>query len=161
VPRMRAKASTNPIGRRLTRGGVIGALTAPQPPRGADLAVLVSAEESFVVLHRHTAVRVAVRPQHIGMREEPGAAVDAAVADRIEAQSLNPVEERLPHGQLIDMRRRRTLCALLHIARIVQPVAQARMGLDARSIRCGRKYRKWPRICRNRPADPRSRTASG
>ena len=48
-----------------------------------DLSVLVRPQEGVVVFHRDAAVRIAVGPEHIGMGEQSGPAVEPAIADRI------------------------------------------------------------------------------
>ena len=69
------------------------------------------------------------------MREKPGATEDAAVAHRREAQGLDPVKKPFSQRKIIDVRRRGPAHSFMHVTRIVQFVAQARMRLQCRPIR--------------------------
>src|SRR6185437_16009873 len=69
------------------------------------------------------------------MRQKSRPPVDAALADRIEANGLHAVEEALPERQLVEMRRRRALRPFAHVARVVQRLPKARMGFEFPSIR--------------------------
>src|SRR5712664_727286 len=74
-----------------------------------DLAVLVGVQERVVVLERNAAVGIAVRAEHVGMREQPGPSEDCIVAaDRREPQGRHAMKQRLARLQVIDMRRRRS-----------------------------------------------------
>jgi hypothetical protein len=53
----------------------------------SDALVVIGAEEGIVVLEGDAAVGIAVRPEHVRMREQPGAAVDRFLAtDRRQPQ---------------------------------------------------------------------------
>jgi hypothetical protein len=100
-----------------------------------DLPVLVGAQEGVVVLDRHAAVGIAVGTQHVGMREEARAAVDAPLADRRQPQRLHAVERVLAQRQLVEVRRGRPAGLLVDVAGVVEPVAEAGMGLESRAVR--------------------------
>jgi hypothetical protein len=60
--------------------------------------------------------------------------VDVTAANGFEAQCLDAVEKLLPRLKLIDIRRRRSAHSFVDVARIVQPVAEARMRFQSCSI---------------------------
>src|SRR5581483_2801969 len=63
-----------------------------------DPARLEGLEERAVILERHAAVRLAVRPEHIRVREQAGAVEDRRLAgDRSEPDRLDAVEQALAH----------------------------------------------------------------
>jgi len=60
--------------------------------------------------------------------------IDVTAASGFEAQRLDSVEKLLPRRKLIDIRRRRTVHSFVDVTRIVQPVVEARMRFQSRSI---------------------------
>ena len=60
--------------------------------------------------------------------------MDVAAANGFEGQRLYPVEKLLPRRKLIDIRRRRPAHSFVDVTRIVQPVVEARMRFQSRSI---------------------------
>lgn len=99
-----------------------------------NFPILKCLQECAVVLERHTSIGIAVRAEHVSVREEACPSVDVAAANRFEAQRLHPMEKLLPRRELIDVRRRGPAIALVDVTRIVQPVAQPRMRFQLRSI---------------------------
>ena len=69
------------------------------------------------------------------MREQPNAIEGEPSADRVQTQRLNPVKERFPQRELIDARGRRAVIALIHETRVVDPVAETRMGFETHAVR--------------------------
>ncbi len=69
------------------------------------------------------------------MREQANAIEGEPRADRVQAQRLYAMKERFAQRELIDARRRRAAIALIDEARVVDPVAKARMGFEARAVR--------------------------
>ena len=88
-----------------------------------DFPALKGAQEDVVGLEGHAAVGIAIRAQHVGMREQPDAIEGEPTADRIQTQRLNPVKERFAQRELIDARGRRAVIALIHETGVVNPVA--------------------------------------
>src|SRR5260370_39584498 len=88
-----------------------------------DLAALERLQEGVVVLERHTSVRIAVRPQHVAMGEDAVAPENSA-ADGREPERLHPMEELLPRREVVEMRRRRAVIALIDMELIVLPTAE-------------------------------------
>jgi hypothetical protein len=82
---------------------------------------------------RHTSVGIAVRAQHIAMGEKTDPTKNAP-ADRIEAQGLHAVERRLPQSKLIEMGWRRSAIDLVHVLRVIQSVAEARMRFQSCAV---------------------------
>ena len=99
-----------------------------------DLAAFEGSKKLRIILERDAAIRLAVRPQHIGMRQDAGAAIHVAVADRGQADRLDAVEQLLAHGQAIGVGGRRAMHAHMHVARIVHLGAEARMRLEPLAI---------------------------
>lgn len=60
-----------------------------------DLAALIGTQESVVVLEGHAPVRIAVRAEHVGMRQKSRSAEDVVVADRRQPQRLHAVKKQL------------------------------------------------------------------
>ena len=96
--------------------------------------VLKRVQERVVVLERHAAVGIAVRAEHVGVREQARASEDVAVADRREAQRRHAVEQLLARPQFIEVRRRRAAHAFVDVTGIVEPIAEARVRLQPRSV---------------------------
>jgi hypothetical protein len=69
------------------------------------------------------------------VREQPNPIEGESSADRRQAQRLNPMKERFAQRELIDIRRRRAAIALVDETGVIHPIAQARMGLQTRSVR--------------------------
>src|ERR1700694_2682468 len=65
-----------------------------------DVAAQERVEERRVVVERHAAVGLAVRTQHVGMRQDAVAAVHLAAVDRIEPDGANAVEDPLAQFEL-------------------------------------------------------------
>src|SRR5262249_25043961 len=84
-----------------------------------DLPALEGAQENVIGLERYAAVGIAVRAQHVGMREQPDPIEGEASTDRVQAQRLNAMKERLAQRELIDAGRRRAAIALIDEARVV------------------------------------------
>ena len=100
-----------------------------------DPSALEGAQEDVVVLERHAAVGIAVRTQHVGMRQQPNAIEGKPSADRVQTQSLNPMKDRFAQRELINAGRRRAVIALVHETGIVDPIAKARMGFQTHTVR--------------------------
>jgi len=71
---------------------------------------------------------------YCGVCEKACPSIDVTAANGFEAQRLDAVEKLLPRLELIDIRRRRPARSFVDVTRIVQPVAEARMRFQSRSI---------------------------
>jgi hypothetical protein len=58
-----------------------------------DLSALKGAQEGIVGVEGHAAVGIAVRAQHVGMREQSNPTKGEPTADGVQAQRLNPMKE--------------------------------------------------------------------
>src|SRR5258708_12890175 len=71
-----------------------------------DALVAVGIEEGVVVLERNAAVGIAVRTQHVSMREQAPASEDRVLATAGgQPHPRHPVKQRLARRHLIDIRR--------------------------------------------------------
>ena len=100
-----------------------------------DPSALESAQEDVVVFERHAAVEIAVRPQHVGMRQQSNAIEREPRPDRVQAQSLHAMKEQFAQRELIDAWWSRAMIALVHETGVVDPIAKARMGLQTHAVR--------------------------
>src|SRR5258708_37624538 len=90
-----------------------------------DPLIPVGIQKRIVVLERNAAVGIAVRAEHVGMREQTGASEDRVLAaDRGQPQRRYPVKQRLARRQLVNMRRRRAEHSDADVTRIVELAAE-------------------------------------
>ena len=68
------------------------------------------------------------------MRQDAGAAVHLAVADRSQANGANAVKQALAHAEVVDVRRRRPLHPHVDVAGVVHAPAEAGMGFQPASV---------------------------
>src|ERR1700748_690080 len=68
------------------------------------------------------------------MREEACPSVDAAAADRRQAQGANAMEKLLARRKFVDIGRRGAPIVLVDVTGIVYPAAEPRMGLQPCSV---------------------------
>src|ERR1700722_18690151 len=92
-----------------------------------DLAPLEGMKELFVVPKRHAAERLPAWAEHIRMRQDTITAIHGVVADGIEADSLNAVEETVAQSEIVDIGRRRAAILDVDVMRVVEPLAQPGM----------------------------------
>src|SRR6516165_8824865 len=83
-----------------------------------------------IVLEGDASVRVAARAKHVTMSEHARAAEHIAVPNRLEAQCRNTMEQPSSQLEIIGMRWSCPTISFVDIARIIEPVAQAGMGLQ-------------------------------
>ena len=104
---------------RLTEAGDSAELASASSPlcddrEAFDFPALKGAQEDVVGLEGHATVGIAIRAQHVGMREQPNAIEGEPTADGIQSQRLNPMKKRFAQRELIDARGRRAVIALIH-----------------------------------------------
>src|SRR5215475_341881 len=95
-----------------------------------NLTVIVCPEEPLVVADRDATVGVAVRSEHVTMREQTGAAKRRGAINGKHAKRADSMEELFARLQLVGRRRRCTDHALVHMIRVVPEASQARMRLE-------------------------------
>ena len=100
-----------------------------------DLSALKGAQEGIVGLEGHAAVGIAVRAQHVRMREQSNPIKGEPTADWVQAQRLNPMKEGFAEREVIDARGRCAVVALIYVTGVVYPVAETRMGFQAHTVR--------------------------
>src|SRR5579883_3259777 len=118
----------DPSGRRLSGGRFVESLDHHE---AVELAAAEGGEECVIILERQAAVRLAVRPEHVGMRQNAVAAVHLGIVRRIETDRVDAMEASLAHGEVVDARRCRTEVAQVDGAEVVHVLAEAGMRLEA------------------------------
>ncbi len=113
-----------PVRRRLGAGRVGEML---DHHHAVDLPPLKGVQEGLVIVERHASIRLAAGAEHVGVRQDPVAAIHLAVADRRQADGAHAVENLLAHRELVDIRRRRPERPQVHRANVVHVRAEARM----------------------------------
>ncbi len=81
-------------------------------------------QKNLIVLENNTAIRVPLRPKHIGMREEASPSKYLAAVHRLETQRPNSMKGLFPKRKFVDVRRRGAPHPFMDIARVVEPHAE-------------------------------------
>ena len=86
------------------------------------LASGIGLEKLVILAERDAAVGLSVRPEHVGVGEEAGAAMDGgAAAYRVEAQGAHAVKELFALAEVVGAGRRGAVHPDMHEARVVTP----------------------------------------
>src|SRR5450755_3959930 len=99
-----------------------------------DLTAVKGFQKFLVVLDRHAAVRSAVRPEHMAVREQPGPPDRTVAINGKHTERLDGVKQSLPRFQVIDIWWRRSNISLAHVCRIVHQTTQSRMRLELQPV---------------------------
>ena len=85
--------------------------------------IQVSLEEEVIFSDRHAAIRIAIRPEHKGVRKQTGPAKDFLLVLGNQPQCAYPMKELFSQCKIVDIWWSNSALFLIGVARVIEQAA--------------------------------------